>query len=200
MPDRTAFDDACRVEQKAESRLIPLFDAVDPQWTKEERLAEQFRGRDYFLKNVSAELKAESQEKWGNFFLETWSHKKKSRRGWLYTCTSPLLIYAFLDHNVAYFMGLQVLRDWAFAPARADQLVFEPEGDGQRPNIECYRPRFQAKYKQDNDTWGRPAPINKIKEVLGDMMLMVPISRDSAPAVSRWLERTILASTELVDA
>src|SRR3954469_16201875 len=42
------------------------------------------------------ELKAEREDKYGNFYLEAWSDRRKQRRGWLYTSRATWLVYTFL--------------------------------------------------------------------------------------------------------
>ena len=184
MRDRTAFDNTRRIEQQAEELLTPLFDAVDPEWSKVTPLAEQFLGRDYLLRGIHTELKAEQEERWHNFFLERWSDRITQRRGWLYTCTSPVLIYVFMDIKVAHAIDFQALQHWALDP--------QPNDDDW-PNVYAFKCPDQKKYAQTNVTSGWCVPISVIQQALGDKMLTIPISPDSAPALNQWLERTILA-------
>lgn len=92
---------------------------------------------------VGTELKAEEEEKYGNFFLEEWSNKKWETLGWLHTLDTDLLWYYFLDTRNLYEISFHLLKKW-----------WEEEGR------HCgYDLKRQRKHEQLNDTWGWCVPI-----------------------------------------
>jgi len=95
----------------------------------------------------SLELKAEEENKHGNFFLETWSNLSRLTPGWMITSRSDLLLYHFLSENTLCVMNLPRLQDWAF----------------RQRNIYEFNEKQQRKYNQMNDTWGRCVPIDIIE-------------------------------------
>lgn len=100
-------------------------------------------------KMFTVELKAEENNKHGNFFLETWSNKPRETRGWLYTNQADWLYYHFLDMNVVYCMSFHKLREWIETP----RFFACPE-------------RRQGKRKQLNEAWGRCVPIGVLQRAL----------------------------------
>lgn len=101
------------------------------------------------------EHKCEQKNKYGNFFLETWSNKSLRRDGWLWTSLASMLIYHFIDDDIAYLLRFDALRNWATADVHGvSRLKTFPE-------------KKQAKYIQENDTWGRTVPIRIIEQEVG---------------------------------
>jgi hypothetical protein len=89
------------------------------------------------------EVKTEKADKYDNFFIETWSHKQIGRPGWLYNLTTTRHIYyVFLRERLIYVLD--------FAKLKA-------------LDISGYEEKPQSKYEQDNDTWGRPVPIEHLR-------------------------------------
>lgn len=97
------------------------------------------------------EIKAEVENKYGNFFLETWSNRKWFNPGWMYTLRTDILLYYFCKEKDLYTIDFNKLKAWAFI-------------DG---NIYKYPEKSQSKYTQLNDTWGRCVPISVIEESVG---------------------------------
>jgi len=114
----------------------------------------------------SVECKAEEENKYGNFFLETWSNKNLDTRsnharlgsnpGWLLKLRADLLFYHFLASDELYIINLFKLQQWAFGCS------------GQPGRLYDYRPeKKQGKYAQLNDTWGICVPIADIDRDVG---------------------------------
>ena len=92
------------------------------------------------------DLKTENEDKYGNFFLETWSNKKRNTTGWFppeVGVKADFVYYIFLQQKILYILDLPKLRKWAFE-----------EG-----NIRRYAEKMQHKFDQLNDTWGRCVKI-----------------------------------------
>ncbi len=87
------------------------------------------------------ELKAERSNKYGNLFLETWSHRRIGREGWMRTNRADVLIYHFLAEGLLYITTFRILRRWFAA------------------NEHRYEEKLQKRHPQQNDTWGKPVPI-----------------------------------------
>ena len=114
---------------------------------------------------VSIEVKCESDDQHGNFFLETWSNKNIENRyqhgergstpGWMLTLRADWLLYYFVEPDDLYIIDFFRLKQWAFGCGDA------------KPNIERYPERRQGKYDQRNDTWGRCVPIVDVRSALG---------------------------------
>lgn len=96
----------------------------------------------------SIEIKTEEENKYGNFFLETWSNLSRHKMGWMFTLIADFLWYYFQNEKTLYSMQLPKLKDWAFTKRRIYQF---PE-------------KKQGKNEQLNDTWGRCVPIPIIKK------------------------------------
>jgi hypothetical protein len=95
------------------------------------------------------DLKTETEDKYGNLFLETWSNKKRRTPGWFppeVGVKADFVYYIFLKQRTLYILDLPKLRKWAFE-------------DG---NIEDYPEKMQNKYDQLNDTWGRCVKIKDL--------------------------------------
>lgn len=94
----------------------------------------------------SFELKVEAEDRFGNFYLESWSNKRTSRRGWLYTCRADWLCYLFLEPApVLYCFDLLAVKAWCFT-----------EG------VERFPERKQGRHEQGNETWGWCVPIETL--------------------------------------
>jgi hypothetical protein len=97
------------------------------------------------------EWKVEEENKYNNFFLETWSNLARFRLGWLYTLRTDILLYFFLKELELYSIPFMKLKAWAFIKKR---IYHFPE-------------KLQSKTIQLNDTWGRCVPINVIEKEVG---------------------------------
>jgi hypothetical protein len=106
------------------------------------------------------ELKTEEENKYGNFFLETWSNRKFGMQtfGWLYTLRSDILLYYFLDSGELFSVKFNDLWEWAFCR--------RGEG-GQCGRVYQFPEKPQGKHQQLNETWGRCVPIEVIGREVG---------------------------------
>lgn len=93
------------------------------------------------------EIKCESTEKYGNFFFESWSNRKRSMLGWIHKLKADVLIVYFLDTGNAYCMKVPELRDWLF----------------EKGNLWKYPEKVQGKWKQKNESAGH---LVKIADVM----------------------------------
>ncbi len=98
------------------------------------------------------ELKAEQEEKYGNFFFEEWSNRSRNTPGWLRTLDADWLLYHFLrdassSTGILYCIPFPDLKRWAYAtPSRKYPQLLGRVND--------YELRRQSKWDQRNDTWG----------------------------------------------
>ncbi|MHC4510749.1 MAG: hypothetical protein ACYTAO_17640, partial [Planctomycetota bacterium] len=117
-------------------------------------------------KLVAIELKVEQGDKWGNFFLETWSNRQRFTTGWMfppkldYRTRPDFLWYMFLDEHRLYSIDFAKLWDWAFRKPSATIA-------GGTGRLFDFRERLQGKTTQRNDTWGRAVPIDVIRNEIG---------------------------------
>ncbi len=96
-----------------------------------------------------ADLKTEQSNRYGNFFLETWSNKSRNTPGWLdpkVGIQSDYLFYIFLEQKMMYSFNFPELRRWAY----------------EQNNLKRFPEKCQKKYDQLNDTWGVCVPIEKL--------------------------------------
>jgi len=100
----------------------------------------------------AVEIKAEQQEKYGNFFFEEWSNRSRQTAGWMRTLDVDWLLYHFLrdassSTGILYCIPFPDLQRWAYeTPSRAN-----PPLPGR---LQDYELRRQEKWDQPNDTWG----------------------------------------------
>lgn len=109
----------------------------------------------------SVEIKAEAENRSGNFFLETWSNRnlrdrrshaeRGSNPGWMLKLKCDFLFYHFVEPDELYVIDFFKLKKWAFE-------------DG---NIFNFEEKLQGKYTQRNDTWGRCVPITTVAQEVG---------------------------------
>jgi hypothetical protein len=101
------------------------------------------------------ELKAEEENLYGNFFLETWSNAAEGwqTQGWMFTLNTDILLYHFLDEKRFFSIKFSALKRWAF------DLPSTKTG-----NIYRWPEKEQHKHIQKNRTRGRCVPINVIRE------------------------------------
>lgn len=154
-----AFTEASGVEAIACARVIPYAKKVFGGAVKTDgQLFLQKYAGDIIVPKMHSgrfvELKAEQNNKWGNFFCEMWSNRSCFTVGWMLTTQAHYLWYYFIDEDELYRVEMEALRRWAFGVgAGAGRIWGYPE-------------KPQSKYKQLNDTWGRCVPIADLaKEV-----------------------------------
>ena len=160
-----SFTECQKIETMGYELIIPYlklnFDEyvyVNTEERNELMLAFQQNFGDLIAKKNKAlyfiDLKTESEDKYGNLFLETWSNKKRKTPGWFVPdvgVKADFVYYIFLKQKTLYILDLPKLRRWAFEDR----------------NIERYPEKMQMKYNQLNDTWGRCVKIaDLIKEKL----------------------------------
>lgn len=101
------------------------------------------------------EVKTEQSERYGNFFLETWSNFDQ-REGWLFTLRADVLAYYFLDTGRLYTVPMRRLQRWAM----------EKMADGTL-RIHAFPEKGQRMRHQLNDTRGRCVPIDVVAREVG---------------------------------
>ncbi len=169
-----AFDTGKNIERLSLDILRPFIRqrAFNGQYvvtTKGPLAAELQKSAGDMLYNTDAdtvytvEVKAELENKYGNFFLEFWSNRSRFTVGWLITLKSDWLLYHFLKEDELYAIPFQKLRRWAFH----DQRIY------------AFPERPQSKYEQLNDTWGRCVPINVLTR---ELKLQSPFHPEAAMA------------------
>jgi hypothetical protein len=109
----------------------------------------------------SIEVKCEEENRTGNLFLETWSNRKRFKRGWLDHCNADWLLYYFLGSDELYRVSLPRLKQWALI----DKNLFRSAA-GLLPDFQ-FKEKCQGKYNQLNDTWGVCVPIPVLKQEVG---------------------------------
>lgn len=167
-----AFDAARRLEARAWVHLRPFIDkhtsglyapvvgggilAQTVQRTHDVDVL-YFRGEE--LRGL--ELKCEERNKWGNFFLETWSNKSfgRARDGWMMTCNANTLLYYFLEDSQLFSIPFPQLWTWAFGDSAGDRRGNLLNGR--------FEEKAQKRYEQLNATFGCCVPIEVIGKEVG---------------------------------
>lgn len=110
----------------------------------------------------SVELKCEESERYGNFFLETWSNRNYDPRrvGWIFTILADFIWYYFIDSDRLYVIDNRKLFTWAH---ELPSKVIE----GGSGRMYDFPERTQGKYNQMNKTCGRCVPISTIGDEVG---------------------------------
>lgn len=170
----TSFEKAKNVELRSMQILTRFLDERENKWVATNkgplsRFLQQVLG-DFIINTAkqecwTVECKAEEENKYGNFFLETWSNRNLESReshgergsnpGWLHKLRADLLFYHFLKEDELYIINLFRLQQWAFGHS------------GKAGRIYAFPERAQSKYSQLNDTWGRCVPISVIRDEVG---------------------------------
>lgn len=156
MSNVTSFDICRGIESESlktvETELFKLFDAVfDTNNFNNFLMYQQYYGDYLAVKNADKffiEVKSEQSNKWGNFYLETWSNKPENV-GWFKKCRADLILYHFIADKMIYIFDLQ----------KAQQFV-ESSGDK-------YPEKPQSKYSQRNKSFGLCVPVNDIMDAAG---------------------------------
>lgn len=170
----------CRsVEERAYLALIPFLReyTADGQWMKNDKgtftVAWQKQLGDMFLQKngrlVTVEVKAEEENKYGNFYLETWSNCQSDprwrKRGWMQDLECNELWYYFLDggskevstpHGRLFVIDFDKLWKWFWVP---------PEHGGS--GHQRHKDKPQWKTEQKNLTVGHCVPIDVVRREVG---------------------------------
>lgn len=170
-----AFTDACLVEQRGMSVLLPYLEsrAYRGQVIQvcKGPLARHFQRTfgDLLIATgpggvASVEIK--TQRRWtGRLFLETWSNRNLENRashvergstpGWLISCRADVIGFHFLDADTVLFLPLFQLQRWAF-------------GTGDQPGrIYDFPELRQRRYFQPNESLGRLVPVEVLAREIG---------------------------------
>lgn len=171
----SAFDTCSRVEDQGVALLLPWLDE-QAQQHRVVRIAkgalakalQQIVGdflmttRDGGMSGI--ELKVEQQGR-DRLFLETWSNRNLETRerhaeigsnvGWLYKSRADVLLYYFLSTDELYALSMFRLQQWAFGAGDVP------------PRLYAFPEVGQSKYRQMNDTRGRPVSIDLLRREVG---------------------------------
>jgi hypothetical protein len=188
----SAFHDCKQVEAESFRQLAPLIErrALRGRYvtTAKGRLAAELQKKygDLFINRpngdlCAVEIKAEREEKFGNFFFEEWSNRSRETPGWMRNLEVDWLLYHFLRDarpglssgsisrgtGLLYCIPFPQLKEWAYhRPSRTNPHVLG--------RVHDYELRRQTKYDQLNDTWGYAVNIWEFtSEVRCDLYLRV---------------------------
>jgi hypothetical protein len=173
-----SFHRCQEIESRGMTMLDPFFKTISRNGqfvhTDKGRLSRelQLTTGDVLMNNkagdlVAIEAKVEEENKYGNFFLETWSNLSQRRRGWMETLkNTDQLFYLFLDTRELFCIPFPKLNKWAFDP-QLDGHKRDGDPLYKRGRLDDFRMFKQAKYEQANDTWGCPVPIRTIFAEVG---------------------------------
>lgn len=151
----SAFSSASRIETEANLVIVPYLRRLAVRGeiipTQNFMWLQKMFG-DWVVRHSSGartvEVKAEM--KWtGNLFLEEWSNRSKFTPGWMYTCQADVLAYYFVEEKKLCLCPMPSLKAWAFIGDGGGLMFTHPA-------------RQQAKYDQQNDTWGRIVPVSAL--------------------------------------
>lgn len=165
---RNAFDEASGVEAESLRILRPFIEqrAMNGQYvtTNKGRLAKELQKTcgDLFMnasdgRIYALEIKAEADNKYGNFYLEIWSNLSRYTTGWMFHLNCDTLLYHFIASDELYVINFQRLRNWAFREKNGNRKGF----------IWGFPLCEQKKYSQLNDTHGACVPIRVIERAVG---------------------------------
>lgn len=167
-----AFELGKTVEKRSREILEPiLMERSDGRlvYTDKGRLASEFQKKygDVLIQEKkqgdmwAVEIKAEEKSS-PNLFLEHWSNGKWYTPGWMFTLSTDLLFYHFLESDELYIIKFENLKRWFhFGDG------FSKNSERHVPGCERFPMKKQKKYDQLNDTWGRPVPILVIQKEVG---------------------------------
>jgi hypothetical protein len=114
------------------------------------------------------EHKCEYTNKYGNFWLETFSNKSRGKLGWLFTNQADFLLYHFMREGQVYLVSLPALRRWLYSESSSRN----------KPIAHRYPHRMQVTHAQMNDTWGYCVPIVHVQDALKVRTYEIPPLRD----------------------
>lgn len=109
------------------------------------------------------EHKCEYANAYNNFFIETFSNKRRGNPGWFWKLEADFLLYHFLRDGEVYVMKLAALRAW----------LYESDANGY-PNVHRYRHKLQRKHQQKNDTTGYCVSIADTENAITVKRYIVP--------------------------
>jgi len=158
-----AFKDARKIEEFAREELLPWLNVrcyrleipdrkifIQKHWgdfiAKVKKYPRSFGN--YAGAVIGLELKAELEDRYGNFFLEMFSNKRLFLPGWMLTCFADFLLYYFCETGDLYLMNFKKLKEWAFYVDQGSHSM----------RITKYDFKEQDKRQQRNDTWGYCVP------------------------------------------
>ena len=163
-----AFSECCNVEAAGMDDLVQFLEKQSDSGrfvlTSKGALSKQLQKQvgDAMLNRQGSifgvEFKVESENKHGNFFLETWSNLPRRTPGWMVNLNTDVLLYYFLAEKVLFSIPFQRLCQWAFGSGR------DAKNEGK---IYQYKELRQSKYRQLSVTYGRCVPISVIEEEVG---------------------------------
>lgn len=150
----SAFHKGREVESQGVAMIIPLL----RRWAGTGRVFDhrdadrefQKKHGDFLIikkgRRVTIEFKTEVKNKHNNFFFETMSNFTEGREtpGWIAGCEVDIVLYLFLASRELYSINWPLTKKWL------------------AKNIENYERKSQTKYKQLNNTVGRPVPIREL--------------------------------------
>lgn len=149
-----AYDKTCAIENLGDKFLMPYLSARFPELKKCVGRVAQMNGDYsylYYHKRLYLELKYDNTT-YPNFFIETWSNKKRKTKGWVHKIkTYGCFTYVFLKTGKVY----------SFQGPHLAKVLFD---DGWLYN---FTEKEQNQYDQKNDTWGRPIPVNVLINKVG---------------------------------
>lgn len=171
-----AFDQASEIELKGNYDLKHWLENVsDGHYviTAKGRLAKHIQETvgDVIFNDKSgemwtAEAKIEEEDKYNNFFLETWSNLPtdfdnidRKNPGWLIKLKADILMYYFIKDKILYLIDFRKLCLWAFIPNAGKGRIYD------------FPLKEQKKYNQKNKTWGHCVPIKTIEQEVGFIKL-----------------------------
>jgi len=151
-----SFEKCREIEAESASSVLKYLQntydfVVSTDEFKHAKTYQQYYGDYLCVKKHSAvyiEVKTEVKNKYGNFYLETWSNKPQNR-GWFKKCLADYILYHFLEDNVIYIFDLQ----------KAQEYI--------ESNPDKYAEKPQSKYNQMNKSYGICASISDIMHVAG---------------------------------
>jgi hypothetical protein len=179
-PFNNSFEDCRKIEAKGweDLKRFLLEHARDGQFvmTDKGRLAKELQetiGDGLFNHHKTAdlwafELKTETENLYGNLFLEFWSNRSHFNPGWIFKLNTDLLFYQFLMEQKIYCVNFQKLREWAF---------WKQGNKTTSGRIFDFPMKKQGKHDQLNDTWGFCVPIKILENEVGLRIVYEPQTR-----------------------
>jgi hypothetical protein len=145
-----SFTAASKIEKLGKERWWKKMNIISSEWRECVDKEENMNCGDCLCipLNEYHEWKFEEEDRYGNFYFETYSNKSKNFPGWMFkNMKAQFLWYGFLDTGKVYLFDFIKLKEWF------------------KENYLTYKEKPQGKYVQNNDTWGRPVSIKVMKEL-----------------------------------
>lgn len=106
----SSYKQCLDIEKKGKDLVLNFYEGLNPCWLNSRKLQE--KGDIYFpYQNLYVELKCEAEDKYGNFFIETWSNYPINK-GWFEKITADYIFYLFLDTGVIHIIKTKDLKDF----------------------------------------------------------------------------------------